>query len=963
MRKISLFLLLIFPIKLFPTHLVGGEITYSCLGDNLYEIRVVIYRDCGPTNTNDTGFDNNAIITIYDGDNSFINELETGPPQTEIINDEFTNECLSIPSNLCIEKGTYTIITNLPTNNSGYQVVYQRCCRNEQVINIVNPNDFGSSLVAYIPSFFEQPCNNSPSFESFPPMALCLGIEMEISQSAFDLDGDELVYSFTAPYHGASDDDPTETYPPPYSQIIWEDGYSDQYPLSSDPAIQINPETGLITGIPNQEGFYIVGVKVEEYRNGIFIGEIIRDFRFLVIDCEIATASVPIADIYCEGLTVNFQNQSLNSFDYFWDFGDLTTLNDSSNEIEPSYIYPDSGSYQVTLIANPNTYCSDTSEVFFSLYPDLYPYFSSPLMECDINASYNFFGSGIIPPNAEFLWDFGQNSSTQFSNLLNPTNIQFNSLGSNIVTFSVSYLECQETYSQELTVLGEELVSISSNQNNVCESNSISLFSNVTGNAEDYSYNWNFGNNITSNDQNPLVFFQPGSYDIYLQVVNNVSGCESSIQEDDFINVFSEPISIIQASESSGCSPLTVELYNLSENSTNYQWNLINLQSNQIITYSTNVTETLSHIFENGEFDVVLISYGDVNCPSDTSQIYINSSLPVSSNFEIDYICNNNLQISIANNSTNFDNVFWDFGDGNSSFQSINSYNYSNEGQYIVNLITENLNSCNLYDTLAQLVNVSYPPQSSFNFNSSVDCIEGLVEFVNTSIESPLDPILHWNWNFGDGLENNSINPSHNFSSQGNYLVTLNIITQNNCSSIFSDNISINIPPKPESKFSVYIDSCSKNIELINESENANDFFWNLGGGVVSYDENPNISLDFNQINKVDLISINNDCKDTLSQVFFIDSLDIYSEIEIPNIITPNNDYINDYFKIKGIRDCESPLLKVYNRWGNLVYYSIYPSIEPWDGFSNNNEVIEGTYFYILKLKYKTFKGVISVFR
>ena len=71
----------------------------------------------------------------------------------------------------------------------------------------------------------------------------------------------------------------------------------------------------------------------------------------------------------------------------------------------------------------------------------------------------------------------------------------------------------------------------------------------------------------------------------------------------------------------------------------------------------------------------------------------------------------------------------------------------------------------------------------------------------------------------------------------------------------------------------------------------------------------------------------------------------------------------NDYFRIKGIRDCESPLLKVYNRWGDLVYYSIYPSIEPWDGFSNNNEVIEGTYFYILKLKYKTFKGVISVFR
>ena len=68
-------------------------------------------------------------------------------------------------------------------------------------------------------------------------------------------------------------------------------------------------ETGLITGTPNQEGYYVIGVKVEEYRNGVYLGEIIRDFRFLVVDCEVATSSVPIADIYCDGLTVDFENE------------------------------------------------------------------------------------------------------------------------------------------------------------------------------------------------------------------------------------------------------------------------------------------------------------------------------------------------------------------------------------------------------------------------------------------------------------------------------------------------------------------------------------------------------------------------------------------------------------------------------------------------------------------------------
>ena len=40
-----LFLLILTPLISKATHLVGGEMTYTCLGDNLYEIQLVIYRD------------------------------------------------------------------------------------------------------------------------------------------------------------------------------------------------------------------------------------------------------------------------------------------------------------------------------------------------------------------------------------------------------------------------------------------------------------------------------------------------------------------------------------------------------------------------------------------------------------------------------------------------------------------------------------------------------------------------------------------------------------------------------------------------------------------------------------------------------------------------------------------------------------------------------------------------------
>ena len=108
-------------------------------------------------------------------------------------------------------------------------------------------------------------------------------------------------------------------------KFLWEDSYSDFYPMDSDPIINIDSQTGLITGTPTQEGYYVIGVKVEEYRNGVYLGEIIRDFRFLVVDCEVATSSVPIADIYCDGLTVSFENESENAFSYYWDFGDTQT--------------------------------------------------------------------------------------------------------------------------------------------------------------------------------------------------------------------------------------------------------------------------------------------------------------------------------------------------------------------------------------------------------------------------------------------------------------------------------------------------------------------------------------------------------------------------------------------------------------------------------------------------------------
>jgi len=76
----------------------------------------------------------------------------------------------------------------------------------------------------------------------------------------------------------------------------------------------------------------------------------------------------------------------------------------------------------------------------------------------------------------------------------------------------------------------------------------------------------------------------------------------------------------------------------------------------------------------------------------------------------------------------------------------------------------------------------------------------------------------------------------------------------------------------------------------------------------------------------------------------------------IPDIFTPNGDGINDTFYITGLGQFDQPKIKIYNRWGNLVYEAD-PYLNDWDGisegkrtFDKNKKLPTGTYFYILEL-------------
>ena len=168
------YLLLVFAIPLcnrvMATHLVGGELYYTCLGNNNYEITLIIYRDCNGLVTTD--FDNPAYVSIFEGGQLAYTrmipfaerkKLPLIPP----------NNCTQLPPFVCTERGVYKDTVYLPPSTWGYSIAHQRCCRNGSIANLMNPGDQGNTYLATIPAN-DTVCNSSPSFNEDPPVVLCL---------------------------------------------------------------------------------------------------------------------------------------------------------------------------------------------------------------------------------------------------------------------------------------------------------------------------------------------------------------------------------------------------------------------------------------------------------------------------------------------------------------------------------------------------------------------------------------------------------------------------------------------------------------------------------------------------------------------------------------------------------------------------------------------------------------------
>jgi len=403
------FIFLILFFGTHATHIVGGFISYSYVPGtaSTYNIRLTVYRDCNSQTPFD-GLPNpdpnvptaTPHIFVYDDNGFLVYTIDLQAPDVTTIGPPIDNPCLTNTSGVCVEQGVYEATYTMPSASQGYTLAYVRCCRNGSITNLFDPGSQGGTYSAYVPptnSFH----NNSPVFNEFPPIFICLNAPLKFDHSATDADGDVLVYSLCSPFVGGSSTDPSPTSPPgpPFNEVTWESGYSATNPLGNN-SLTINANTGFLTGTPNTIGQFVVGICVSEYRNGTLIGTYVRDFQFNVTQCNIPIASIPSSNINptngngiyttnCSNMHVQFQNNSYNPpptstpLNYQWDFGVTGISTDVSTQALPYYDYPDTGSYLVRLVVSKgqgSQLCTDTTYAYVYIRDRVRSYAPIPLM-------------------------------------------------------------------------------------------------------------------------------------------------------------------------------------------------------------------------------------------------------------------------------------------------------------------------------------------------------------------------------------------------------------------------------------------------------------------------------------------------------------------------------------------------------------------------------------------------------
>ncbi len=230
--------------------------------------------------------------------------------------------------------------------------------------------------------------------------------------------------------------------------------------------------------------------------------------------------------------------------------------------------------------------------------------------------------------------------------------------------------------------------------------------------------------------------------------------------------------------------------------------------------------------------------------------------------------------------------------------------------------------------------------------NATIQCQNEPFDF---SVVNP-NPLVQYDWNFGDGNKAKGTNPTNLYQQPGKYTIQLTATNSDKCTNTVFINDMVFAAPLPIPSFSMdhsIVNNNKPTIKFSNSSTGATNFLWDFGDGTTSNDENPTHNYAAIGHYRVLLKAISEyNCSDTISHPAIV----AFDRIFPPNAFSPNApDPIDRIFLInaEGIIS-QGYHFMVLSRWDDIVF-EVKDDIKGWDGMMKNGSFAPaGSYLWIL---------------
>ena len=481
----------------------------------------------------------------------------------------------------------------------------------------------------------------------------------------------------------------------------------------------------------------------------------------------------------CSPLVVHFSNQTTGASaaaTYHWDLGNGNLVVAEN----PQAIYTTPGSYTVTLTVMDGGQSATTTGTVTVDQPPTVSFITNTTKGCAPTpmAFTSTSVAGSIPITT-YLWDFGD-GSTQTDAYDPGISHPYETAGVYGVSLTVTDADgCSSTETKAglMTILPTLTASFTSSRQVLCAATDPVQFTNTSQGPGTLSYQWSFGDGGSSTQPSPTYSYTTkGTYSVTLTVMSSV-GCVATDVQTNLLNVadyqtnFSVPSSICQGSEvyfNDASTPVA----------STRAWTVDGVYAGSFWPLGYNFSTTGTH--------TITLSNVYGTCPQSVTKSFTVNPVPVPVPFTqvLNGKCGAPVTVDFTDHTPGAVGWAWIFNWTGTPIQDTvkggpsNSDVYGLNNTYIAQLTVTNAEGCSA--SISEQVVVAPPSYTIYEADNEPESSCGGTLTKTFGITAPAG-LKSWVWNFGDGTTSTALQPTHGFSTPGQYNTVLNWTDQNGC--------------------------------------------------------------------------------------------------------------------------------------------------------------------------------------